>query len=196
MISKLFKANATSSSAIHRQCDPLPDVRNIETLAWSDAALVMLPEKYRLWLQDSGSLTAKLQQYTASLSLQLLTSGWQTTSYVDSSQLMRQVLLSDGQQPWIWGLTVVNALQLANEPALSNWSTEPLGVLLFANDDIGLRHFEVADFSQNQAFLEILPAWGCSAIQPLWGRRSRLQFRSCQISLTEVFLPEHPMYGV
>ncbi len=195
-MSKLFKANPYSSSGIHRQCDPLPDVSILSDLVWSDAASVMLPEKYRSWLQDSGSLTARLQQYTASLSLQLLTSGWQTISNTNTSQLMRQVLLSDGQQPWIWGLTVVDALQLANEPALSNWSTEPLGVLLFADDDIGLRHFEVADFSQSDVFSAILPAWGCSAKQPLWGRRSRLQFRSCQISLTEVFLPEHPMYGV
>ena len=195
-MSKLFKANPYSSSGIHRQCDPLPDVSILSDLVWSDAASVMLPEKYRGWLQYSASLTARLQQYTASLSLQLLTSGWQTTSYVDSSQLMRQVLLSDGQQPWIWGLTVVNALQLADEPALSNWSTEPLGLLLFADDAIGARHFEVTDFTQSDAFLRMLPDWGCSVAQPLWGRRSVLPFRSCPLKLTEVFLPEHPMYGV
>ena len=195
-MSKLFKANPYSSSGIHRQCDPLPDVSILSDLIWSDAASVMLPEKYRGWLQDSGSLTARLRQYTASLSLQLLTSGWQTISNTNTSQLMRQVLLSDGQLPWIWGLTEVNALQLADEPALSNWSTEPLGLLLFADDAIGARHFEVTDFTQSDAFLRMLPDWGCSVAQPLWGRRSVLQFRSCPLTLTEVFLPEHPMYGV
>lgn len=195
-MSKLFKANPYSSSKIHRQCDPLSDVSMLSDLVWSEAASVLLSEKYRVWLQDSGSLTARLQQYTASLSLQLLTSGWQTISNVNTSQLMRQVLLSDGQQPWIWGLTVVDALQLANEPMLSNWSTEPLGLLLFADNAIGSRHFEVTDFTQSQEFLSMLPDWGCSAAQPLWGRRSRLQFRSCPLTLTEVFLPEHPMYGV
>lgn len=195
-MSKLFKANPYSSSGIHRQCDPLPDVGILSDLVWSDAASVVLPEKYRSWLQYSASLTARLQQYTASLSLQLLTSGWQTISNTNTSQLMRQVLLSDGQQPWIWGLTEVNALQLADEPTLSNWSTEPLGLLLFADDAIGARHFEVTDFTQSREFLRMLPDWGCPVAQPLWGRRSRLQFRSCPLMLTEVFLPKHPMYGV
>ena len=85
VISKLFKANATSSSTIDRQCDPLPDVRNIETLVWSDRGIRYVAEKYealaaRLWIAY-----AKLQQYTASVIAATLTAGWQITSYVDSS---------------------------------------------------------------------------------------------------------------
>jgi chorismate--pyruvate lyase len=195
-MSKLFKANPSSSSAINRQCDPLPDVSALTNLVWTAATSTDLPERCRHWLQHAGSLTARLQEYTASLSLQLLTAGWQPVSNTHTSQLMRQVLLSDGQQPWVWGLTEVDVLQLHNEPLLSNWSTEPLGALLFADDAVGERRFEVADFSSNHAFMRMLPQWGCGVTQPLWGRRSHLHFRSCPLTLTEVFLPEHPMYGV
>lgn len=196
MVSKLFKANGYSSSQNRRQSALLFDVSALTDLVWLDAADVLLSEQHQSWLRYSGSLTARLQQYTASLSLQLLTSGWQSISNSNTSQLMRQVLLSDGQQPWIWGLTEVDILQLQNEPMLSNWSTEPLGALLFAEDTVGERQFEVADFTRSPQFMQMLPNWGCGVTQPLWGRRSQLQFRSCPLTLTEVFLPQHPMYGV
>jgi chorismate lyase len=193
---KLFKANRYSSSEIHRQCDPLPDVSQLGDLVWSDASSFMLPDPYAFWLQDSGSLTAKLQQYTASLSLQLLTSGWQLADSQNARLLMRQVLLSDGMHPWVWGLTVVDTEFLAAEPELLNWSTQPLGALLFADNNEVTRNFDVADFSQSCSFQKILSVWGCQPQEPLYGRRSMMQYGSCPFSLMEVFLPDHPMYGV
>jgi chorismate--pyruvate lyase len=195
-MSKLFKANPDSSSAIHRQCDPLLDVSQLDDLVWSDASSFSLPASYAFWLQDPDSLTAKLQQYTASLTLQLLTSGWQPADSQHANVLMRQVLLSDGSHPWVWGLSVVTAAALADEPELLNWSTQPLGTLLFAGNNEITRYFDVADFSQHQPFQSMLCKWGCSTRVPLYGRRTAMQYRSCQFSLIEVFLPEHPMYGV
>lgn len=196
VVSKLFKANLYSSSEIRRQCDPLSDVSLLNDLMWSDAELITLPESYRHWLQHSGSLTAKLQQATHELSLQLLTAGWVSVGH--STQMMRQVLLSSGSSPWVWGLTLADSKSLLGEPTLSNWATQPLGQLLFADNTIEARHFDVTEFSQHALFSSMLLNWGCpqTTTQALWGRRSQVAFRSCALTLVEFFLPEHPMYGV
>ena len=168
---------------------------HLDALCWSSAASLSLEKVQRDWLLFSGSLTAKLQQHTDSLSLQLLTSGWQQDEQLPG-QMVRQVLLSDGQHPWVWGLTRVEASQLQQEADLQHWSEQPLGFLLFAEEQNMARRFEIADFAASAEFCSMLPQWGCTVRRPLWGRRSELQFRSCRLLLTEVFLPEHPMYGV
>ncbi|WP_321408403.1 chorismate--pyruvate lyase family protein [Tolumonas auensis] len=196
MVSQLLKANAGSSGKIApQQRAPLLHVSSLDDLGWSSASALMLEKKQTDWLLDPGSLTARLQQHTNTLSLQLLTAGWQPKDR-DASRLVRQVLLSDGERPWIWGLTQVDACQLQKEPELLNWSTQPLGQLLFAEEQSNVRCFDIADFATSAEFCQMLPRWGCIQTRPLWGRRCELQFRSCRLLLTEVFLPEHPMYGV
>ncbi|WP_081741449.1 chorismate--pyruvate lyase family protein [Tolumonas lignilytica] len=180
------------------QYDLLTDVEDLDQLVWLSATSMTWPERYADWLFDPTSLTAKLCQHTSQLRVHLLTSGWIPSKATSSTQLMRQVLLSDDERPWIWGLTQVTTSQLQNEPDLLNWKAQPLGTLLFAaaEEQNSCREFEVADFSTQASFAKLLPQWGCTETHPLWGRRSTVCFRSCQLSLTEVFLPQHPMYGV
>ena len=196
MISKLFKANAAPSSKITRQRDLFYAVSALNHLRWQLATETMLPESYLHWLQHTGSLTAWLEQSAQQLSLELLTEGWQSAADNVSDVRIRQVLLCDGLRPWIWGLTEVTDEQLQQESELLNWLDKPLGHLLFAEAPRIARSFELADFSENTEFCQILSKWGCPARKPLWGRRCALQYRSCQLRLTEVFLPDHPMYGV
>lgn len=191
----MSKVNHGSLSTLTPQGRPLPYTGHLDALCWSSAAALPLKKAQTDWLLFSGSLTARLQQHTDALSLQLLTSGWQPDEQIPG-RLVRQVLLSDGQHPWIWGLTQVDASQLQQEADLLHWSAQPLGVLLFAEEQASVRQFEIADFAASAEFCSMLPQWGCSVRRPLWGRRSVLQFRSCRLLLTEVFLPEHPMYGV
>ena len=53
VMSKLFKVNPYSSSEIHRQCDPLPDVSVLSDLNLVGCRIGDVARKYRGWLQDS-----------------------------------------------------------------------------------------------------------------------------------------------
>lgn len=149
-----------------------------------------------LWLQDPASMTAKLERLTEKLHVRQLTSGWCSWRDGLDDWAVRQILLLDQGKPWLWGLTCVPIASLIRHQLLLDLGNTPLGHVIFAEKSAEYRKFVYADFAASRSFCSMLPAWGCHEQIPLWGRKSHLNYQGSQLVLTEVFLPEHPMYGV
>lgn len=154
-----------------------------------------LPEQAR-WLKDPASMTAKLERLAVNLQVCQLTSGWSSWCDEQDEWAVRQILLLDEGKPWLWGLTCMPIASLKQHQLLLNLGNTPLGHVIFSEKSAEYRNFVYADFAASRSFCSMLPAWGCHEQAPLWGRKSHLNYQGSQLVLTEVFLPEHPMYGV
>ena len=159
---------------------------------WLTDSKNLLSDIQRDWLFDNGSLTAKLQNICDKFEVLLLSKGWHRYS---DEYSVRQVLLFGDNRPWIWGVTTIRTEDLVKSPALSTWKDAPLGHLLFSKGVIHQRKFEIADFSQDSSFVRIFDSYYDKNHGPIWARKAEIWYEAIPLSLTEVFLPLHPMYG-
>jgi len=195
----LFKSNSEASSIHIRNTDLSLDMTNLRDLSWKAINAFTFNQIEFDWLSDSDSLTCKLQKIAPGFRVLLLTDGWFfSTALADPAPYAnRQVLLCDDDKPLVLGLTEVNQRALIQEQSLLNWAEKPLGELLFPDNSAPSRIFEVTDFTRSSYFMDWLAKWCSDDIPPnLWGRRCEIKFHSAVLTLTEIFLPKHPLYGV
>lgn len=198
-MNQLFKSNSSASSLHICKTDLSLDLTQLRDVVWQPVNQFHLNQIELDWLTDSDSLTRKLQKIAAGFHVMLLTDGWQLPSVENhvGSDANRQVLLCDAQLPLVLGLTEVNQRALKQESALCNWFEKPLGELLFPENRARSRVFEIADFTQSSYLMDWLAKWYTNEVPAqLWGRRCEIAYHSAVLRLTEIFLPNHPLYGV
>ncbi|WP_029147454.1 chorismate lyase [Methylophilus sp. 5] len=154
----------------------------------------------RPWLQERGSLTARLKQQYPDFSVQVLAQGWHKPN-VDEQALLRlppstrawvrEVLLMGEGQPQVFAHSVIARNDLRGTWChLRKIGRVPLGAALFANASVqrGRLHYRKLPSTHplHQAFCRYFPE---QSRQVLWARRSLFCLRHYRLLVTEVFLP-------
>lgn len=144
------------------------------------------------WLVDTGSLTERIQSATDNFNLVVVGEGKvplfdseeQVLDIARDSYQVREVLLRDGSEPWVFARSVIPDSLVTSE--FDKLGTEPLGKRLF--NDV---RFERGEFEICQT---ALPGLGTVFNVPLWGRRSCFHFQGQALLVAEIFLPSSPLY--
>lgn len=153
-------------------------------------------------LTEQGSLTDLMQQLMGQTpTLKCLTQGKGHADRIESQILsirprkfahIREITMGKGQQDWLFARTVIPISTLKGQAKrLAKLNNQPLGRVLFGQinaqrkrmwldivfaDEVGLSDFDIAeDF-------------------PLWQRRSIFQIASGPLLISEIFLPDCPVY--
>lgn len=160
----------------------------------------------RSWLQERGSLTARLKRQYADFSVQLAREAWRKP-HLDETHLLRlplathawvrEVWLVGDGQPRVFAHSVIARTDLRGPwYGLRKIGRLPLGAALFANPEVtrGVLHFRQLNASHplHKALSASFPV---SRQQRLWARRSLFCLGRHHLLVTEVFLPsmlQHP----
>lgn len=155
----------------------------------------------RPWLQERGSLTARLKKQYADFSVQLLREVW-AKPHADEKNLLqlpvatrawvREVLLVGDGQPRVFAHSVIARKDLRGAwYGLRKMGRLPLGAALFANPKVerGALHFRKLS-PAHPLYKTLSACFPLSHDQPLWARRSLFCLQRHHLLVTEVFLPE------
>lgn len=156
--------------------------------------------RYRSWLTDRGSLTARIAARCPALGVELLFQGLRRPDrdegfvFGDRGRarvLVREVFLRCGPTPVVFAHTVLDPRTLSGAwRSLATLGSRPLGAALFADPRVRRhplycrtigRHHEL-----HRRLSKLLPVVPAS----LWARRSLFGLHNSPILVTEVFLPE------
>ncbi|MEQ9877491.1 chorismate lyase [Pectobacterium aroidearum] len=158
----------------------------LRTISWFAEPPSVLPEHIGDWLMETGSMTQRLEKYCAQLTVTLCREGFVSSQSLgeESEQLppderywLREVVLYGDERPWLFGRTIVPQQTLdGTDSALTKIGNQPLGRYLFEQKSLTRDYIHT----------------GCC--EGLWARRSRLCVSGFPLLLTELFLPESPVY--
>ena len=151
------------------------------------------------WLFDQGSLTQRLTQLCrAEFRVKVLAEGWQTLTENECQALniassscgwVREVLLCDGEQPWVFARSVAGQAALsASGFDISQLGTRSLGELLFSNPAFNRGAMYIARMPCQQLPEQARPL--AKKQKYLWARRSCFQQNKLGVLVAEVFLPQ------
>ena len=155
--------------------------------------------RYRHWLTDRGSLTARIRGRCDRFHVELLFQGLRRPDRDESflfdqpraRALVREVLLVCDGTPVVFAHTVLDPRDLCGVwRSVARLGTRPLGAALFADARIRrgtLRHRRIQLHHElHRRIQRTLPDVNGS----LWARRSVFTLERSPILVTEVFLPE------
>lgn len=167
-------------------------VAPLSRIDWLPLDPAVVPQAVLGWLAEQGSLTRRLRAEAGDLSLICLQQGVMD----DEPELwQRQVLLLKSGRPWVWGLTQAPLSTLTHYPQLATQGEQPLGDWLFGVAGATREELVWADLVADPALRQVLAAWQLPAPEVLWARRSRLVLPAAECVITEVFLPDAPLYA-
>lgn len=161
------------------------------------ASRAQLPPRWRPWLLDDSSLTAKLQARSRGhLQVQVLAQ-YRGRPRLSEARLLRlpplrqcvirEVLLKGpGGVPWVFARSLFPLTSLTGRLRhLTRLANRPLGAYLFSHPRLERSPIQVA----------ALPPGECTSApepvrnQPLWGRRSLFYLYNKPLLVSEIFLP-------
>ncbi|WP_273717926.1 MULTISPECIES: chorismate lyase [Bartonella] len=154
-------------------------------LKWFSDQNLPVPENIRDWLMESGSMTLRLKKYCTCLQVQRRRECFITRDKLkeeaehlpkSARYWLREVILMGDNKPWLLGRTVIPQETLLHNQALMHLGTTPLGHYLFNSGNLTRDYIHIG---QQDA---------------LWARRSRLRLTGKPLFLTELFLPNSPLY--
>ncbi len=167
-------------------------------LAWH-SALSSVSYRQRVWLQDRGSLTRRIQDRCAHFRVQRV---FQSLSrvYEDESMMMelranelalvREVFLYCGEIPVVFAHSVVAHKNLRGAwRGLSGLGNKSLGTVLFTNPRIQRTPLEFKKVGDGHCLFDRACARLSMKPKHLWARRSLFTLHGQSILVTEVFLP-------
>ncbi|WP_084404903.1 MULTISPECIES: chorismate--pyruvate lyase family protein [Aliagarivorans] len=165
-------------------------------LWYAAGSALELPSTIQPWLLDIGSLTARLKQCCDNFQVEILNQDYAEISAdeqqalgVDGPYWVREVLLKGNQQPWVYARSIVPQTSLDGEAAqILELNSQPLGELLFSHPDSERQELELALLPPHS-----LPD-SLQVQQRVWARRSRFLLASCPLLVSEVFLPDCPVF--
>lgn len=176
----------------------MPISKRYEDRRWQ--AHIIGQSHLRPWLQERGSLTARLKKQYPDFAVELLAQGWRKPHYDEQVLLglpastrawVREVMLTGHGQPQVFAHSVIARKDLRGPwCGLRNMGRVPLGAALFANARVqrGRLHYRKLSskhpLQQTLSRLITLPT-----DEGLWTRRSLFRLRQYQLLVTEVFLP-------
>ncbi|MDT8310558.1 MAG: chorismate lyase [Methylophaga sp.] len=172
---------------------------------WLTPPKVQLPASLADWLQNTGSLTAKLKAHSQqAFSVQVRYSGWQKPTIdealalrIDRRQQVfcREVCLLDGNQPRVFARTVV---PLRSYPVLrmglSRLGNASLGEWLFNDPAVSRGPLQISFLAAGHLLVRHACQAAALPAQALWARRSCFTLRGKALLVSEVFLPETEHY--
>lgn len=163
-------------------------------------AKLIIRSALRPWLQERGSLTAKLKQKYADFSVQPYHEAW-GKPHVDERQLLRlpadtqtwvrEVWLMGDGQPRVFAHSVIARKDLRGPwYGLRKMGRLPLGAALFANPKVkrGALHFRKLT-PAHALYKAVSKKLTLKTNHPLWARRSLFCLQRHHLLVTEVFLP-------
>lgn len=150
----------------------------------------------RAWLEDSGSLTARLiaeshGQFRVKVLRQVIAQPSRSEQQVlgmrrPSRALIREVVLYGHNQPWVFARSLLPLSSLTGSLRhLRKQGTRPLGAFLFSQPRLTRSPIAVAAMSRNHGYV---PA-DLIGDKLLWGRRSVFYLKKKPLLVSEVFLP-------
>lgn len=154
----------------------------------------------RPWLQERGSLTAKLKRHYADFSVQLYHEAWSKPHVderlllqlpVDTNAWVREVWLMGNGKPRVFAHSVIARKSLRGPwYGLRKMGRLPLGAALFANPRVerGVLHFRKLP-PAHPLYKTVSENLTLRSHQTLWARRSLFCLQRHQLLVTEVFLP-------
>lgn len=165
------------------------DVAPIWQADWSEHQPAGIAPLWLDWLNEAGSLTARLQGTGHTFSLQLLLQRdtelpeflqqrWQTRR-----GLVREVLLLLDQQPCIYAQSFLPDHTVAALQPLADLGTMPLGHYIFTQPDLQRSAIELAMFADGLQLRSV------GTLPQLWGRRSYFTLSQHELLVQELYLP-------
>lgn len=169
---------------------------------WQDARQIawQLNRWQRDWLLDSGSLTARLRRKSqGQLSVTILRQQL-LYPYLSEARLLgiplkklalvREVLLSGGDTPWVFARSVLPLTTLSGRlRRLRKLDNRPLGELLFREPGMRRGEIQVARVGCDNRYLPLaFKHQHLIGNQRLWGRRSKFYLDDKPLLVSEVFL--------
>ncbi|WP_227875176.1 chorismate--pyruvate lyase family protein [Oceanisphaera profunda] len=157
------------------------------------------------WLQDTGSLTARLRQHCKQFRVQLLNTRANVSLTPSQANWLgethgycREVLLLCDEQPWIYASSLYSNTALQAVPALGGLGQKALGELLFDHPQLMRSQFEFAQLTaleSQQLTQQVHPSpLNMHPNRPLWARRSVLAIPQASVLVSELFLPAASPY--
>jgi len=160
--------------------------------------LAAAPSAIRSWLEEAGSLTARLRAVSGSgFGVRLLGQGWGRPFLGEAGlldlpprrrALLREVLLHDAGKPLVLALTTIPPRSLRGvHCGLARLGNRPLGELLFAYRGLRRASLELAKIAPSQWRHPVSREFGLDV--PVWGRRSLYEVGPVSLVVCEFFLP-------
>jgi chorismate lyase len=154
-------------------------------------------------LADKGSLTDRFKQLMGKQPcLTRLSQGrqfvsWQERQLLSMKEremaLVREIQMGDGEQDWMFARTVVpNGTLKGQAKRISFLNETPIGNILFGRNGATRTSMDITltwELPQSLLDMNVLHE------QPLWQRCSIFEFSSGPLMVTELFLPECPIYS-
>ncbi len=170
-----------------------------QQLAWYSALTSVSPRERR-WLQDSGSLTRRIQErcdnFRVQPVFQSLTTAHQDECAImrlqpDELAMIREVYLFCHQTPVVFAHSVVARKDLRGAwRGLSGLGNKSLGTVLFTNPKIKRTPLQFKKLNASHVlFKRASRKLAAPFPAQLWARRSLFTLHGQSILVTEVFLP-------
>jgi chorismate--pyruvate lyase len=155
------------------------------------------PTSLGRWLQDSRSLTRRLQKKSrGQFSVSVLKQGWEKPRLEETQALgipphqlalVREVVLHGNGQAWVYARSVIPSAALNGELRfLRKLGNKPLGALLFGNRSIRREPVVLQRVAQSRLPVTLQQP----GYPPLHGRYSIFRHGKNGILVSEVFLPD------
>ena len=188
----------------------MPFVKATSTLSdeatWHNCnggALIDIPQPWRSWLLDRGSLTQHLTIASKGafrvhiLRQQVMRPRLSEQGLLDmpnrSLALVREVFLYGNNQPWVFARSVLPLSSLTGrQRRLRKLDNRPLGALLFADPTMRRGAMQI---SRIKASNLPISAFVSDPGTSLWGRRSVFYIDQKPLLVSEIFLPAFCPYN-
>lgn len=106
--------------------------------------------------------------------------------------LVREIKMAKGDKDWMFARTVIpNSTLNGSARRLANLKDAPIGKILFGRN--GAERVSLS-LELTEQFPVSLIQMGLNLVHPLWRRQSIFEFDSGPILVTELFLPDCPIY--
>ncbi len=165
---------------------------------WINAPLAS--DRYRNWLMEPGSLTARLQQKYADFYVKPVCIRYQKPASEEFSSMhipeqcqvqIREVLLYGSGRPVVFAHSVLPRSSLRGEwHMLGRLGSKPLGAVLFANAQVKRTPLSYKKLSPHHGLYQKAACYLIEKPQYLWARRSVFSLNGAGIMVVEVFLPD------
>lgn len=160
-----------------------------------------LPQPWRSWLLETGSLTQRLRMLSPMFTVQVLQQTWRGAFYDEQQFLnfpkpptrIRQVYLCCAQQPVVFARTVMPQRSLRGQQGhnLQHLGAQPLGEILFSQPRRPRMQLQVTTLFAAHPLYRLATHHLTAENLPthLWARRSLFHLAGKPLLVTEVFLP-------
>ncbi|MBL4909306.1 MAG: chorismate lyase [Alteromonadaceae bacterium] len=171
---------------------------------WQIQAERTLNKQLTDWLYDPSSLTARLKKHCQNFRVEVIGQQVETCSTKEAHSLIkageqvlvREVLLYCDQQPQVFARSLLPLTSLTgDEQQLAHLGTQPLGQILFNNQQLERQSIEISQFNLNSSVGQLCKYLTLPIKDELWGRRSLFVLNNKPIMVAEVFLPNAFAYA-